>query len=109
MDFLLFLCLHTGCQFPERWWGSWIRKGVSELIHISKYNISDKGICRKNNKEKYIIENRYKRFSIKIAFFLFLTFYYFLEMTNVFDVCLSVKGIPTFSNIKKVRLPLLLI
>lgn len=62
----LFSCLTFGqstiseCHFPEQWWGSWFQKGVSNKIIINKYNISEKGICRKIIPEKdwYLIENR---------------------------------------------------
>ncbi|KAH9388770.1 hypothetical protein TYRP_008116, partial [Tyrophagus putrescentiae] len=46
------------CKFPEHWSGSWFQKFVPDYIHISRNNISEKGICRKNVGEKYLIENR---------------------------------------------------
>lgn len=46
------------CQFPEHWWGNWFQKGVPELIQISKFNISEKGICKRSRDDKYIIENK---------------------------------------------------
>ncbi|UXI17920.1 hypothetical protein NH340_JMT03863 [Sarcoptes scabiei] len=50
---------HYGdCQFPEHWWGSWFQKGVAETIYISRNNISEKGLCRRINGEKFLIENR---------------------------------------------------
>lgn len=47
------------CFFPASWSGSWFQKFVPDYIHITRNNISEKGICRKNIGEKYIIENRY--------------------------------------------------
>lgn len=66
--FSLYLCLLlmltsitpilTECQFPPHWAGSWFQKGVQESIRILNSNISDKGICRESNGEKFLIENR---------------------------------------------------
>lgn len=60
--FIHFSCLilqNSDCQFPEHWWGSWFQKGVAETIYISRNNISEKGLCRRINGEKFLIENRY--------------------------------------------------
>jgi len=46
------------CQFPAHWAGSWFQKGVPDAIRIINGNISEKGICRESNGDKFLIENR---------------------------------------------------
>ncbi|XP_023227415.1 uncharacterized protein LOC111627947 [Centruroides sculpturatus] len=49
------------CQFPAEWTGTWFQKGVQDPIRIENGTISTKGVCRKADGDKFIIENKYDR------------------------------------------------
>ncbi len=70
------------CQFPAHWAGNWFQKGVQDSIRILNSNISDKGICRESNGEKFLIENRYSINS-------FLHFYHNFQIGLIFKINLN--------------------
>lgn len=89
---------HTECKFPEHWWGSWFQKGVPDLIHISMFNISEKGTCRRMNGDKYIIENRSDRcvrclvINERHPNILQYKETYGCYSKNTFDICFDING-----------------
>uniref|UniRef100_A0A1W7RAD8 Uncharacterized protein n=1 Tax=Hadrurus spadix TaxID=141984 RepID=A0A1W7RAD8_9SCOR len=49
------------CQFPSEWTGMWFQKGVQRSIRIQNNTISTKGVCKKFEGDKFIIENKMER------------------------------------------------
>ncbi|XP_076331792.1 uncharacterized protein LOC143236952 [Tachypleus tridentatus] len=55
------LCLitsGTNCQFPTHWTGSWFQKGFRDPVYIKNGSLSSRGVCRKVEGEKFLIESK---------------------------------------------------
>ncbi|XP_076347422.1 uncharacterized protein LOC143245213 isoform X2 [Tachypleus tridentatus] len=48
----------TNCQFPTHWTGSWFQKGFRDPVYIKNGSLSSRGVCRKVEGEKFLIESK---------------------------------------------------
>ncbi|XP_022250867.1 uncharacterized protein LOC111087681 isoform X2 [Limulus polyphemus] len=48
----------TTCQFPAHWTGSWFLKGFRDPVYIKNGALSSRGVCRKVEGEKFLIESK---------------------------------------------------
>lgn len=48
---------NTACQLPQTWAGKWTQSKDKESVRITNTEISDKGICRDQKGDKFLIES----------------------------------------------------